>query len=233
MLFRSDGEKQKNCVFSVHDAESMPEATLLNLENNRVRGIALSLPHVAVGLPLPCVTVSGLPANITGLWGLFEVRLQAGIHQKTQLMRIPMVRRGYVSVFLSEAGKLFLPTARHIWDALQTAEVQVHATLGQDESIVAYSRLQEAAEQSGQELFDALKQAHLTSVVREEERGIVSFSSRRKTIERVGLPEVRQFRLSRCDADESEWRYELQSAQQIVPEIRSLLMLRIIRECDQ
>jgi len=231
LLTWPDGEKQKNCVFSVHDAQSIPEATLLNLENSRVRGIALSLPQVVVGLPLPCVTVSGLPANITGLWGLFEVRLQAGIHQKTQLLRIPMVRRGYVSVFLSEAGKLFLPTARHIWDALQTAEVQVQATLGQDESIVAYSRLQEAAEQSGQELFDALQQAHLASVVREEERGIVSFASRRKTIERVGLPEVRQFRLSRCDADESEWRHELQSARQIVPEIRPLLRLRLIKGC--
>ena len=151
------------------------------------------------------------------------------MHQKTQLLRIPMVRRGYVSVFVSEEGKLFLPTARHIWDALQTAETQVQATLGQDESIIAHERLQEAAEQAGQELFDALQQAHLASVTREEERGIVSFASRRKAIERVGLPEVRQFRLSRCDADESEWRHELQSARQIVPEIRPLLMLRIIK----
>jgi len=167
--------------------------------------------------------VSGLPTSISGLWGLFEIRLQAGMHQKTQLLRIPMVRRGYVAVFLSED----LPTARHIWDALQTAEAQVQATLGQDESIIAHERLQEAAEQAGQELFDALQQAHLASVAREEERGIVSFASRRKAIERVGLPEVRQFRLSRCDADESEWRHELQSARQIVPEIRSLLILRI------
>ena len=50
-----------------------------------------------------------------------------------------------------------------------------------------------------------------------------------KVIERVGLPEVRQFRLSRCDADESEWRHELQSARQIAPEIRPLLMLRIVK----
>ena len=64
---------------------------------------------------------------------------------------------------------------------------------------------------------------------RKEERGIVSFASRHKAIERVGLPEVRQFRLSRCDADESEWRHELQSARQIVPEIWPLLMLRIIK----
>ena len=45
-----------------------------------------------------------------------------------------------------------------------------------------------------------------------------------------GLPEVRKFRLSRCDADESEWRHELQSARQIVPEIGPLLMLRIIKD---
>jgi len=105
----------------------------------------------------------------------------------------------------------------------------VKAMLGQDDSIIAHERLKEAAEQAGRELFDALLQAHLASVAREEERGIISFASRRKAIERVGLPEVRQYRLSRCDADESEWRHELQSARQIVPEIRPLLMLRIIK----
>lgn len=224
-----DGQEHRKAVFSAREADRLTDATLLNLENSRVRGLALNLPQVAAGQPLPCVTISGLPASISGLWGLFEIRLQAGMHQKTQLLRIPMVRRGYVSVFLSDEGKLFLPTARHIWDALQTAEAEVQTTLGQDESITAHERLQDAAEQAGQELFDALQQAHLASVNREEERGMVAFTSRRKAIERVGLPEVRQFRLSRCDADESEWRHELQSARQIVPEIRSLLMLRVIK----
>jgi superfamily II DNA or RNA helicase len=224
-----DGQEHRKAVFSAREANRLTDATLLNLENSRVRGLALNLPQVAAGQPLPCVTVSGLPASISGFWGLFEIRLQAGMHQKTQLLRIPMVRRGYVSVFLSEEGKLFLPTARHIWDALQTAEAEVQATLGQDESITAHERLQIAAEQAGQELFDALQQAHIVSVTREEERGMVAFTSRRKAIERVGLPEVRQYRLARCAAEETEWRHELQSARQIVPEIRSLLMLRIVK----
>jgi superfamily II DNA or RNA helicase len=224
-----DGQEHRKAVFNTREADRLNDATLLNLENSRIRGLALNLPQTAAGQPLPCVSLSGLPASISGLWGLFEIRLQAGIHQKTQLLRIPMVRRGYVSVFLSEEGKLFLPTARHIWDALQTTEAQVQASLGQDESVAAHECLQIAAEQAGQERFDTLRQAHLASVAREEERGSVSFASRRKAIERVGLPEVRQFRLSRCDADESEWRHELQSARQIVPEIRPLLILRIIK----
>lgn len=224
-----DGQEHRKSVFNTREASRLTGATLLNLENSRVRGLALNLPQIAAGQPLPCVTIRGLPSSISGFWELFEIRLQAGMHQKTPLLRIPIVRRGYVSVFLNEEGKLFLPTARHIWDALQTAEVQVQTTLSQDESIITHERLQEAAEQVGQDLFDALQQVHLTAVAREKERGTISFASRRKAIERVGLPEVRQFRLSRCDADESDWLHELQSARQIVPEIRPLLMLRIVK----
>ena len=124
---------------------------------------------------------------------------------------------------------MFLPPARHNWDELQTADIQVQDNLSQDESLVVYERLQTLAEQAGQEKFDALQHAHLVSVAREEERGIISFASRRKAIERVGLPEVRQFRVSRCDADESDWLRALQEARQIVPEIRPLLMLQIIK----
>jgi hypothetical protein len=224
-----DGEEHNKAIFNVRNLARLADATLLNLENSRIRGLAMNLPQIAPGQPLPCVTVNGLPANISGFWGLFEIRLQAGMHHKTQLLHIPLLRRAYISVFLSEAGELFLPTARHIWDALQTTETEICSTIGQDESIAAHTRLQEVAEQAGQEIFSSLQQAHLAAIAREEDRGIVSFTSRRKAIERVGLPEVRQFRLSRCDADESEWRHELQTARQIVPDMRPLLILRIIK----
>jgi hypothetical protein len=224
-----DGQEHHKAVFNAHEAERLSDAVLLNLENSRIRGLALNLPQIVVGQPLPCVSIRELPVGISGFWGLFEIRLQAGMYKSSQLLRIPMMRRGYVSVFLSEEGKQFLPTARHIWDALQTTEVQVQTTLTQEESVTVHSRLQEAAERIGQEQFDALRQAHIASIDREEERGIVSFASRRKAIERIGLPEVRQFRMSRCDIDESEWQHELQSVRQIVPEIRPLLMLRIIQ----
>lgn len=223
-----DGQEHRKAVFSTREAGRLTDATLLNLENSRIRWLASNLPQIVAGQPLPCVSMSGVPASISGFWGLFEIRLQAGIHQTTQLLRFPMARRGYVSVFLSEEGKLFLPTAKYIWDALLAADPQIQASLGQDESISAHERLQVAAEQTGQELFNTLQQAHIATLAREEERGLICFAARRKAIERVGLPEVRQFRLARCNADESEWQQELQSARQIVPEVRPLLMLRIV-----
>jgi len=134
---------------------------------------------------------------------------------------------------MSNEGKLFMPTARHIWDRLLTNDLRIDSMKDSNESIAAGEKLLSAAEHAGQELFETMQEAHFAAVAREEERGIVSFASRRKAIERVGLPEVRQFRLSRCDADEAEWRHELQSARQIVPEIRPLLMLRIALESEK
>jgi superfamily II DNA or RNA helicase len=223
-----DGHTQHKCVFNTQDAEKLGGSSLVNLEDNRVRGLALSLPQVAAGQPVPCISLKGLPNGLSGVWGLFEIRLQAAVHQSCPSLRVPMLRRSFISVFLSEENKLFLPTARHIWDLLHAEELAVQGILNGEESESAHARLLEAAESAGQDLFETLRQSHFDSLIREEERGMVAFGSRRKAAERVGLPEVRQYRLTRCDAEEHEWRKELETARQILPEIRPLLLLKIV-----
>lgn len=222
-----DGQEYRKSVFNFKDAERLSDAVLINLENNRVRGLALNLPQVSSGQPIPCANISDIPASVSGLWGLFEIRLQAGAQKESLSLRIPMLRRGYVCVFLNEDGKLFLPTARHIWDAIQAAETKMIGSLDHEDSKNAYAELSDAAVQAGQKLFEFLRQAHLLSVDKEEERGSIVFASRRKAIDRIGLPEVKQFRLNRCNEDEEEWYRELQSARKIVPEIRPLLLMGI------
>jgi hypothetical protein len=223
-----DGQVLQKCVFTSLEAERHNDVTLLNLENSQIRGISLNLPQIASGQPLPCVTINGLPPNLSGFWGLFEVRLQAGLQKHSQVIRISLVRRRYLSVFVTDEGKVFLPTARHIWDAMQTAEIKVLHSFGHDDSLAAYERLLDAAEQAGREPFDSMQQEHRSSITREEERGLRVFGSRRRAIERVGLPEVRHYRQAHCDAEEKEWRNELEMAKQIVPEIRPLLLMKIV-----
>ena len=115
-----DGKKIKNVTFQSEGMGS--ETSVLTLENSRIRGLALNLPAFAMGQPIPCVSIEGLPESIRGLWGLFEIRLQAGLDVDSHYIRIPMMRRRYQAIFISEEGKLFLPTARHILDSMQTIE---------------------------------------------------------------------------------------------------------------
>jgi len=219
-----DGEKVQSAVFQSRDISS--DGTLLSLENARIRGLTMNLPQFIPGQPLPCVSINGLPKTVAGLWGLFEIRMSVQQPAKSQI-RIPLTRRSFLPVFMSNEGKLFMPTARHIWDQLLTNDIHIDSLQDSKESIVAGAKLISTAEKSGQELFETMQKAHFAAVAREEERGMIAFASRRKAIDRLGLPEVRRFRLARLDKDESEWRSELKSARQIVPEMRPLLMLNI------
>lgn len=221
-----DGTQQQ-AVFLPPEADCPEGVELLNLENSRVRGLTMNLPQITAEQPMPCVCLPGLSAGITGYWGLFEIRLQAGLNCKSRLLRVPLLRRAYVSVFFNDDGQMFMPTARHIRESLLTETVQIHSWLSRDDSVRAHERLTAAAKEAGQERYAALLQAHLEAVEREEERGEVCFSARRKAIEHIGLPEVRRFRLNRCELEEEAWRQDLQTARQIVPEIRPLLVLRL------
>ena len=224
-----DGKKQSRCVFRVADKDPSSDFTLLNLENSSVRGLAINLPQVASAQPLPIVSLNDLPSNVSGIWGLFEVRIQTTAYKESYLIRIPTIRRKFIAVFLSDERKVFLPTARHVWDSLQASEVIVSGTMNGEDSERAYVELIKCAEQSGQEAFSSSQQQHLDSIKLEEQRGEASFASRRKAIDRVGLPEVRTYRMNKCQAEEDEWRKELLDAKQTVPEIRPLLLMRILK----
>lgn len=73
------------------------------------------------------------------------------------------------------------------------------------------------------------QQEHISAIDHEETRGLHAFEARPKAIERVGLPEVRQYHMDRCISKENEWKKELETAKQTVPEIRPLLLMKIQR----
>jgi hypothetical protein len=222
-----DGERFAKCVFSARDAESTPDAQLMTLESSRIRGLALNLPMIAAGEPISVVAIKGLPLGVEGTFGLFEIRVQSGLVSGGRLIRVPLTRRRFRGVFVDEQDRIFLPTARHIWDAIQTAEIKIEDRLEPLASEDLHARLVASAKQAGEYAFSALCQEHLDAVDREVERGTTAMAARRRAIERVGLAEVRQHRLKWCNAEDAEWRREVADARQIVPEIRPILLMRV------
>lgn len=110
---------------------------------------------------------------------------------------------------------------------VQTTEITVEDVLEPGRSEALHDRLIKAAKQAGEPTFSALHREHLDAAEREIERGAMSFRARRRTIERVGLPEGRQHRLKHCDADEAEWQREVDGVRQVMPEIRPLLLMQV------
>ena len=223
------GESQTGCVFHLSDLDSAGDSVHLSLENPRVRGLAMNLPQFAEGQPIPLIATDKLPLGMSGNWGLFEIRLNSHAVQ-SEIVRIPNSKRAFVCVFVSDDERVYLPTARHVWDTLLTSSFHSVGLSSQSESLRVYQSLRAAAEIAGRETYETLRLSHEASVAREEERGRISLDSRRRAIERIGLPEVRNYRLDRCNAEEAQWRRELSLVRETVPEIRPLLLLRVTRE---
>ncbi|MDA3835540.1 MAG: helicase-related protein [Spirochaetales bacterium] len=222
-----DGDILSKQVFQSTDAEKYSGTTLVNLENNRVRGLTLNLPQIAKGQPFPQVHIADLPPWVSGHWGLFEIRLQVDNTVASRSLRIPLLRRKFLPVFMSDEGKIFASTARHIWDSIYSAAL---CLAEQEEGSAAdsvYDDLLAVAEESGEELYASLRAEHLEAIEKEIERGDYFFSVRRKAIERVGLAEVRNYRMVNLEKEVDSWQQELEIAKQHIGGIKPLLILRV------
>jgi hypothetical protein len=132
-----------------------------------------------------------------------------------------------VAFFRANDGRIYGPTARHIWDHLLSHTPHVIGVLDTDHSMATFAHIDEAITTIGADVFAELQQQHTYAISKEHERLNNVFRARREAIAKVGLPEVRNYRYTRCDLDEAALRTELHQAQHVMPTIRILLCLTI------
>ena len=212
-----DGHCVPSAVFTLADAERYPAAEHLTLEEPRVREIALRLPRFYPSQPIPCLELSEIPLEIRGVWSLWTVSVG---NKKSSRERVLLL-------FLHDDGRSLQPTARHIWDVLLERDAPPIRFLTPTQSEEVYSGACSAAEAEGHSVYEELIHFHENRFKRERENKRHSFGVRRRTIEKISIPAVRQFRLAEIDEQQSEWEREFESESRVHPELKPLLMLRI------
>ncbi len=188
----------------------------------------MRLPRFAPGQPISVVTIPGISDEITGLWSLWDISIAIEQNQlETLNPELRTRRRRIMPLFVGDGGKIFTPTARHLWDQLLSVRPNVQGHLDMDESKEAFDRLGEIAEEHGKAIYDELVQEHRSRLTREKEKGEYAIKARRKIIERVGLPQVRDHRLALLQQEELAWRDELERKARVYPEMVPLLVIRV------
>jgi superfamily II DNA or RNA helicase len=212
-----DGEVFSNIVFTGKDADDIPTARHLTLENSRVRGLAMSFPRVAKGQPIPSIVIPGIADEVTGFWSLWGITIHADDWHQRRIL----------AVFLHDDGRVLMPTARHIWNQLLTVSPRIHGHLAGNPAHDVFDRVMEVAENQGKTIYDELAQTHRERLTRERDKGTYAFAARRRAVERIGLPQVRDHRLAILDREEREWFAQLERRTRIIPEIVPLLLIRL------
>ncbi|WP_368860853.1 DEAD/DEAH box helicase [Desulforhabdus sp. TSK] len=212
-----DGEIYTNVVFTGKEAERFPTARHLTLEEPKIRGLAMRLPRFAPGQPVPIVSLPGVPKEINGVWSLWRIAITT----------MEWNRRRIMPLFLADDGRVFMPTARHVWDQLLMASPKVRSILDAQVSQSVHSQMHRAAEEHGKPIYEALVQEHRARIAREREKADYAFAARRKTIERIGLPQVRNYRLALLAQEEKTFQQQLDKRAHVCPEMVALLMIRV------
>ena len=154
------GFEVRKAVFSTREAERLSDSTLLNLENNHIRGLAMNRPQVALGQPIPCVRLEQLPASLSGSWGCMKsafigyaygigIFACSGRQKRLPVCFREVTRERYLSQPHDISGIFCKPPPAQVVDVLESAD-----------SMKVHNELYVAAENTGQEVFESMRLVH-------------------------------------------------------------------------
>lgn len=211
------GEKMNNVVFTINDAECVPSARKLTLEDGCIRGISMNITPFVSAQPVPCIVFSDIPSDIQGFWSLWRIIIQTRDWSRQRIMPL----------FIHDDGRVLHPTARYIWDKIISGVVNVHHYLSNQESQHIFKKIWETAEKQGRPIYEQLIQEHGELISLEIKRWEYALNARRRAIERLGLPQVRAYRLSQLEKEDLSRREEINKKTKINPELVPLLIVRV------
>lgn len=215
-----DGSEIRRAVFTRAEAEQ-PGSEHVSLEDTRVRCLATRLPFFAPGQPLASVEIPGVSDKVAGIWSLWRVALQTEEGRQQRVL----------PVFLSDDGRTLAPTARVVWDRLLEMDgatlIRKSPTFRDEEAAHASERSRKAAEAQGHALYTELTSLYQERLRRERGKGEHSFEARARAIHRVGLQQVREFRLRQLEAEKREWETRMRAREIALPELNAILVLRV------
>ena len=225
-----DGSIDARCTFDVSAAERDSECTTLTIEDERIQHLLRSMPVFVPGVAIPILSLKDLPETVRGIWALGEVRLSSRTGPEPRLFRAPISRNAFVPLFMSDSGMSFVPTALRIWELLLSEAPQICGYTRGSNAQALWDRAAKALEEIATDQYEMLLNAHMQSLAQEKNRSDTSFSARRKAIERIGLAEVRNYRLKHLEEEKKQWEMEFERAQGVMPEMNLLLIANIQKE---
>lgn len=215
----------------------------LGVHEPRIRALFERLPIVVAGQPVPCLQLPDLPDGLEGLWSIWQIAVHEEADGREAMPSIRSPRPGdggrpgerprprqVFALFLHDNGRVYLPTARHIWDALIADTPDPHRHLRGADAEAAHAASRVCAEAQGEGLYRRMVQERRDRRARERAQAAAAFAARRRIVERAGLPAVRAHRLAALEAEETTWRFEDQRWIDERPELSAILVARIERE---
>ena len=219
-----DGEQWLDCLFDNKKAEDSPAADHITLDNPKVRDVLQSLPIWIPEQQVPTVSIPSIPDSVDGLWSLWEISLDtSGLSQSKSNKQT-----AYFPVYQTMDGKVFPATAKRVWEALLSNDAVIdNDDFLKPDHVSVYGFVKQQAEETGMATFEQLRDKYTENLKQEQDKAEYGFKARERAINRIGLPGVKGYRLSKLEQEKGKWLQGFIERQKIKPELNALLVLQI------
>jgi len=225
----SDGTEYKNAVFNNFSNTQISGQTVLTPEEEHIIEIITNIPEYIPDTPVPMIKISDLPGDLKGCWGLFEIGFtyEKETEDLESLRFIPAKKKKYLPVFISEDNIQYRQTAFFIWNCLTAKFYDSTHLTDLTSSKRIYEKLISEVRTIGESVFNDLKDEHMQQIQKEKYRAEIFFSSRKRAIDKIGLPQVRNFREKEIHSEEELWERQIKTAELIIPNLKPLIIIQI------
>lgn len=229
-----DGTEYKNVVFTDQKRPPQPGQCVLTPEDSHIAEIILAIPEYIQARQMAAMYIPELPSGLAGYWGLFEISFTFEKEaEKAEVFRyIPSKKKKFFPVFISDDAIGYRQTAYFIWDCIMSKYYITGDYSDSRSSEKIFEKMMNEARVQGEAVFTELQEEHQQQIRLETVRAERSFSAKRRAIEKIGLPEVRNFRLRELQKEEDVWKKLIQSAECIIPDLKPFIILRVEQRRD-
>ena len=211
-----DGQTTENVVFTKEEYIKNPSARLLSLEESRIQGLLVRQNFQSWQQPIPAVKFTNLGFEVDGTWSIWRISLNTTTGSKERFMPL----------YLDQNMNAFQPTANAIWDELIhfPGNFEVIKNIEPPEA----EALQIAAEDMGRDCFTGLLNEHHEFLEAERKKCEMAFRARKRAIDRLGLPEVREYRLKQLILEQEKWIGDFANEQKATPDLQLVLLIKVV-----
>ncbi|MHA1169105.1 MAG: hypothetical protein ACTSRU_14865, partial [Candidatus Hodarchaeales archaeon] len=193
------------------------DTSLSDIKNEGTREIIRNIPLITDDVPIPEITSGSLSGDLEGMWSLWRVGYIDDDGNR-------VIR--YRPLFYDEKGNLLIASANRIFDILISGSFQVERISDNGKKEIFFSSFERAKEELEQ-TFRSLTSNERKKMEDDNRRHLESFETRKKMIASLGLPEVRNYRMSKLEKEIEEWNIRIKRRSVFHPVLDCVLMLKV------
>ena len=208
-----DGSAIPHAVFNLKELEKNPLASFLAVNNKAVSDMLAELVrHRESGSKIPCIASKDLPSAVHGTFALYKLDVKSGDWSRSRVL----------PVFLADDGRTFNNTAKTIHDLLLGGSF---STSGMADFEI--DRLWDSAESILEPYFEELQRIYAEEQERDLKKKTQLFESRKRSLGRVGIDNIRLSRLSKLEKERQSYVEYHERQRTLLPEVQLLLALKV------